>query len=46
MLDVAVDVFNGLGSNFNATEWIDSFSSKLDEEGQEYLNGIKVNIHS
>jgi tetratricopeptide (TPR) repeat protein len=45
-MDVAVDVFNGLGPDFNATEWIDSFSSKLDEEGQEYLNGIKVQIHS
>lgn len=32
-MDVAVDVFNGLGASFDAKEWIDSFSSKLDDEG-------------
>lgn len=45
-MDVAVDVFNGLGTSFDAQEWIDSFSSKLDEEGQEYLNEVKAKIHS
>lgn len=45
-MDVAVDVFNGLGAGFDAQEWIDSFSSKLDEEGQEYLNEVKAKIHS
>ncbi len=45
-MDVAVDVFNGLGSSFDAKEWIDSFSLQLDEEGQEYLNEIKTKIHS
>lgn len=45
-MDVAVDVFNGLGASFDAKEWIDSFSSKLDEEGQEYLNEVKAKIHS
>lgn len=45
-MDVAVDVFNGLGVNINAQEWIDSFSSKLDEDGQEYLNEVKAKIHS
>jgi len=45
-MNVAVDVFNGLGASFNAQEWIDSFSSKLDEEGQEYLNEVKAKIHS
>jgi len=45
-MDVAVDVFKGLGSSFNAIEWIDSFSSNLDEAGQEYLNEVKTRIHS
>ena len=45
-MDVAVDIFNGLDSSFNAHEWIDSFSSKLDDEGQEYLNEVKAKIHS
>lgn len=44
-MDVAVDVFNGLGASFDAQEWIDSFSSKLDEEGKEYLNEVKAKIH-
>lgn len=43
---VAVDVFNGLGSSFNSKEWIESFSSNLDEEGQIYLTEIKAKIHS
>jgi tetratricopeptide (TPR) repeat protein len=46
IMDVAVDIFNGLDSSFNAHEWIDSFSSKLDDEGQEYLNEVKAKIHS
>lgn len=45
-MDVAMDVFNGLGASFDAKEWIDSFSSKLDEEGQEYLNEVKAKIYS
>lgn len=45
-MDVAVDVFNGLGASFDAQGWIDSFSSKLDEKGQEYLNKVKAKIHS
>lgn len=45
-MDVAVDVFNGLGASFDAQAWIDSFSSKLDEEGQEYLKVVKARIHS
>lgn len=45
-MDVAVDVFNGLGASFDAQEWIQRFSSKLDEEGQEYLNEVKAKIHS
>lgn len=44
-MDVAVDVFNGLGASFDAQEWIDSFSSKLDEEGREYLNEVKAKIY-
>jgi len=43
-MDVAVDVFNGLGANFDAQEWIDSFSSKLDDEGQAYLKKVKAKI--
>ena len=45
-MDVAVDVFNGLGASFDAHVWIESFSSKLDEDGQEYLNEVKARVHS
>jgi len=45
-MDVAVDVFNGLGTSFDAHEWIKNFSSKLDEEGQEYLAEVSAKIHS
>jgi tetratricopeptide (TPR) repeat protein len=45
-MDVAVDVFNGLGASFDAQEWIDNFSSKLDAEGQEFLNEVKAKIQS
>lgn len=45
-MDVAVDVFNGLGSSFNANEWIENFSSKLDKEGQAYLSEVKAKIYS
>lgn len=45
-MDVAIDVFNGLGTSFDAHEWIKTFSSKLDEEGQEYLNEVSAKIHN
>lgn len=39
------DVFNGLGASFDAQQWIDSFSSKLDQEGQDYLSEIKAKVN-
>jgi tetratricopeptide (TPR) repeat protein len=45
-MDLAIDVFNGLGKNFNAESWISEFSEKLDEEGQEYLAEVKVKLFS
>lgn len=45
-MDVAVDVFKGLGASFDSEKWIDNFSAKLDEEGQEYLKETKAKIYS
>lgn len=45
-MDVAVDVFKGLGTTFDADSWIDNFSGKVDEEGQEYLKEVKAKIYS
>lgn len=37
-IDVAIDVFNGLGPSFDGKKWLNDFSSKLDTEGQAYAN--------
>jgi len=39
-MDVAVDVFRGLGESFAWSQWIDSFAEKLDDEGREYLESV------
>lgn len=41
-MDVTVGVFRGLGDSFNASEWFDSFATKLDEHGREYVNQVKA----
>jgi len=43
-MTVAVDVFRGLGDSFDADQWIDSFASKLDEEGRKFLQVIKESL--
>ena len=43
-MNVAIDVFRGLGSDFDSMKWIDDFSKKLDQEGQEYLNEVKKKL--
>jgi tetratricopeptide (TPR) repeat protein len=43
-MNVAVDVFRGLGSSFNAIGWIEAFARKLDEEGQTYLAEVKTRL--
>ena len=39
-MDVAVDVFRGLGESFVWSNWLDSFAEKLDLEGREYLKSV------
>ncbi|MEZ6070023.1 MAG: hypothetical protein R3C10_07025 [Pirellulales bacterium] len=43
-MDVAVDVFRGLGDSFDAVGWIERFATKLDDEGQQYLAELKSRI--
>lgn len=43
-MNVAVDVFRGLGGSFDASVWIDRFASKLDDEGREYLQMVKQRL--
>lgn len=43
-MDVAVDVFRGLGDSFDWHQWIDSFAKKLDDEGRDYLNSVKQRL--
>lgn len=43
-MDVAVDVFRGLDNTFDSIGWIDSFATKLDDEGREYLQTVKERI--
>jgi len=45
-MDVAVDVFKGLGRDFSAKEWIDDFAKKLDEEGQQYLIEVQKTLNA
>lgn len=45
-MDVAVDVFKGLGSQFSSKDWIDGFAKKLDEEGQKYLTKVQQNLNA
>jgi tetratricopeptide (TPR) repeat protein len=44
-IDVSLAVFNGIGKSFDAIEWLSSFSQKVDEAGQQYLNDIKSEIY-
>ena len=39
-MDVAVDVFRGLGESFIWSDWLDSFAERLDAEGREYLESV------
>jgi len=45
-LQVALDVFRGLGDKFNADKWLNSFARKLDNDGQslvqEYRQKLKA----
>jgi tetratricopeptide (TPR) repeat protein len=43
-MDVAIDVFRGLGDSFDGVYWIESFQEKLDEEGRSYLDDIKKRL--
>lgn len=43
-MEVAIDIFNGLGSEFDSVKWINDFSKKLDEDGQKYLSDIKKRL--
>ncbi|MDE0937973.1 MAG: hypothetical protein OSA89_18840 [Mariniblastus sp.] len=43
-MDVAIDVFRGMGDSFDPNGWIDSFASKLDDDGREYLQNVKERI--
>ena len=43
-MEVAVDVFHGLGDGFDWNQWIESFARKLDDEGREYLNTVKQRL--
>ncbi|MGC1378794.1 MAG: hypothetical protein WA821_21360 [Anaerolineales bacterium] len=47
-LQVALDVFRGLGDKFNADKWLNSFAKKLDADGktlvQEYRQKLKVGV--
>ena len=45
-MDVAVDVFKGLGRDFSPKEWIDDFAKKLDEEGQQYLIEVQKTLNA
>lgn len=40
-MDVAIDVFQGLGDSFDAVGWMDGLAAKLDDEGRQYLEEIR-----
>jgi tetratricopeptide (TPR) repeat protein len=40
-MNVAVDVFRGLGDAFDGPAWIDAFARSLDDEGKQYLAEVK-----
>ncbi|MAI71629.1 MAG: hypothetical protein CMM01_12030 [Rhodopirellula sp.] len=44
-MDVAIDVFLGLGDSFDANGWIDSFASHVDDDGRAYLKAIKHRLN-
>ncbi len=43
-MDVAVDVFRGLGESFDWSTWIESFAEKLDDEGRGYLGAVAESL--
>lgn len=43
-MDVAVDIFKGLGDLKKAIGWIDDFAEKLDDEGQQYLADVRTHL--
>ena len=45
-MDVAVDVFRGLGDSFDWQQWVDAFAKNLDDEGREYLQSVKERLAS
>jgi len=41
---VALDVFRGLGEDFDGAAWIAAFSERLDSDGREYLQGLRDSL--